>query len=97
MVYTYNRFQACRFGLEAVYVDPVSGEHMALRDHIVMTMKQIDAHSLAVGAAPGIDLLRLSADMGANDAKWLRERQARERLLAEVSRQAAERFRGGRG
>jgi len=96
MVYTYNRFQACRFGLDAVYVDPVSGEHMALRDHIVMTMKQIDAHSLAVGAAPGIDLLRLSADMGANDAKWLRERQSRERLLAEVSRQAAERFRGAR-
>ena len=96
MVYTYNRFQACRFGLDAVYVDPVSGEHMALRDHIVMTMKQIDAHSLAVGAAPGIDLLRLSADMGANDAKWLRERQSKERLLAEVSRQAAERFRGGR-
>ena len=97
MVYTYNRFQACRFGLDAVYVDPVSGEHMALRDHIVMTMAQIDAHALAVGAAPGIDLLRLSADMGANDARWLRERQARERLLAEVSRQAAERFRGGRG
>ena len=97
MVYTYNRFQACRFGLDAVYVDPVSGEHMALRDHIVMTMGQIDAHALAVGAAPGIDLLRLSADMGANDARWLRERQARERLLAEVSRQAAERFRGGRG
>jgi carboxylate-amine ligase len=97
MVYTYNRFQACRFGLEAVYVDPVTGEHMALRDHIVMTMKQIDAHALAVGAAPGIDLLKLSADMGANDAKWLRQRQAKERLLAEVSRQAAERFRGGRG
>ena len=97
MVYTYNRFQACRFGLDAVYVDPVSGEHMALKEHIVMTMKQIDAHSLAVGAAPGIDLLRLSADMGSNDARWLRERQAKERLLAEVSRQAAERFRGARG
>jgi carboxylate-amine ligase len=97
MVYTYNRFQACRFGLDAVYVDPVSGEHMALRDHIVTTMRQIDAHALEVGAAAGIDLLRLSADMGANDARWLRERQARERLLAEVSRQAAERFRGNRG
>jgi carboxylate-amine ligase len=97
MVYTFNRFQACRFGLDAVYVDPVSGEHLALRDHIVLTMQQIDAHAMEVGAAAGIDLLRLSADMGSNDARWLRERQARERLLAEVSRQAAERFRGGRG
>ena len=96
MVYTYNRFQSCRFGLDAVYVDPVSGEHMALRDHITATMGQIGAHALAVGAAPGIDLLRQSAEQGANDARWLRERQARERLLAEVSRQATERFRGGR-
>ncbi|MBI2768188.1 MAG: glutamate--cysteine ligase [Burkholderiales bacterium] len=94
MVYTYNRFQACRFGLDAVYVDPVTGEHMALRDHIVLTMRQIDEHAMKVGAAGGIDLLRLSADMGANDARWLREKQAKERLLAEVSRQAAERFRG---
>jgi carboxylate-amine ligase len=23
-VYTYNRFQACRFGLDAVYVDPAT-------------------------------------------------------------------------
>lgn len=94
MVYTFNRFQACRFGLDAVYVDPVSGEHMALRDHIAATIGQIGAHALAVGAAPGIELLRQSAEMGANDARWLRERQARERLLAEVSRQATERFRG---
>ncbi len=94
MVYTYNRFQACRFGLDAVYVDPVTGEHMALRDHIVLTMRKIDAHAMNVGAAAGMDLLRISADLGANDAKWLREKQAKERLLAEVSRQAGERFRG---
>ena len=37
MVYTYNRFQACRFGLDAVYVDPPTGQHMPLRDHIVQT------------------------------------------------------------
>jgi carboxylate-amine ligase len=30
-----------------------------------------------------------------NDARWLRERQAKERLLAEVVRQAAVRFRHG--
>ncbi|MGE5331344.1 MAG: glutamate--cysteine ligase, partial [Nitrospirota bacterium] len=53
LVYTYNRFQACRFGMDAVYVDPATGDHMPLR-----------------------------------------ERQREEQLLAEVSRQAARRFRG---
>jgi carboxylate-amine ligase len=94
MVYTYNRFQACRFGLDAVYVEPSTGEHMPLREHIIQTLRRIDAHAHDVGATTAIDMLRLSADLGANDARWLRETSARERLLAETVRQAALRFRG---
>ncbi|WP_428570106.1 YbdK family carboxylate-amine ligase [Ramlibacter sp.] len=96
MVYTYNRFQACRFGLDAVYVEPETGEHMPLREHIVSTLRRIDAHAQDIGATSAIDMLALSADLGANDAKWIRETQSREQLLAEVVRQAAQRFRGER-
>ena len=95
LVYTYNRFQACRFGLDAVYVDPASGGHMPLREHILMTMSQIERHAASVGASAGIHLLRSSVERGENDARWLREKQGEEHLLAEVIRQAAERFRGG--
>jgi glutamate---cysteine ligase / carboxylate-amine ligase len=95
LVYTYNRFQACRFGLEAVYVDPATGGHMPLREHILMTMSQIERHAASVGASAGIHLLRSSVERGENDARWLREKQGEEHLLAEVIRQAAERFRGG--
>jgi carboxylate-amine ligase len=94
MVYTYNRFQACRFGLEAVYVDPVTGQHMPLRDHIMLTLRQIGDHARRVGASHGVQLLSEDAELGTNDARWLRERQLRERLLAEVVRQGALRFRG---
>lgn len=94
MVYTYNRFQACRFGLEAVYVDPVTGKHMPLRDHILLTLKQIEEHAKHLGAGPGVQVLRADAEEGTNNARWLRERQAKERLLAEVVRQGAARFRG---
>jgi glutamate---cysteine ligase / carboxylate-amine ligase len=95
LVYTYNRFQACRFGLEAVYVDPATGGHMPLREHILLTMSQIERHAASVGASAGIHLLRSSVERGENDARWLREKQGEEHLLAEVIRQAAERFRGG--
>ena len=44
-------------------------------------------------AQAGIDLLRHGATSGCNDARWLRECQAREHLLAEVTRQAGEQFR----
>jgi carboxylate-amine ligase len=94
MVYTYNRFQACRFGLEAVYVDPPTGEHLPLREHILATIEHIAPHARELGAAASIDMLRECAERGANDARWLRETHAREQLLAEMVRLAAQRFRG---
>ena len=94
LVYTYNRFQACRFGLEAVYVDPASGEHLPLRDHILMTMSQLESHSAALDATEPMALLRTQVEAAQNDARWLREGFARERLLAEMVRQGALRFRG---
>ena len=95
LVYTYNRFQACRFGLDAVYVDPGTGQHMPLREHILLTLQQVSHHAAALGASAFLDLLQSSVERGENDARWLRERQGQERLLAEVIRQAALRFRGG--
>jgi carboxylate-amine ligase len=92
MVYTYNRFQACRFGLEAVYVDPVTGRHMPLRDHLLLTLRQLAGHARSLGAGPAIQALAEDAELGTNDARWLRQRQGRERLLAEVVRQGAQRF-----
>ena len=94
LVYTYNRFQACRFGMDAVYVDPGTGNHMPLREHIMRTMDQIAGHAAQHGASGALHLLRSEAHAGHNDARWLRERQREEQLLAEVSRQAALRFRG---
>ena len=95
LVYTYNRFQACRFGLDAVYVDPATGQHMPLREHLVQTLDRIAGHAATHGATAALHLLRSEAQAGQNDARWLRERQRQEQLLAEVSRQAALRFRGG--
>ena len=94
LVYTYNRFQACRFGLQAVYVQPGSGDHLPLAEHILQTMDAIAPHAERLGAAAALQSLRADIQTGRNDARWLRDRQAREQLLAEVSRQAALRFRG---
>lgn len=94
LVYTYNRFQACRFGLDAVYVEPGSGAHMPLAEHILQTIDQIAEHAARHGAAPALQMLRNDVVASHNDARWLRERQSREQLLGEVTRQASRRFRG---
>ena len=97
LVYTYNRFQACRFGLDAVYVDPATGKHMPLREHILQTLDHIARHAGDHGASGALHVLRGETAAGQNDARWLRERMREEQLLAEVSRQAALRFRGQHG
>ena len=95
LVYSYNRFQACRFGLDAVYVDPASGEHLPLRDHLLATMDRLAPFATPCDATGALTALRQLVAEDRNDARWLRERQAREHLLGEVIRQAALRFRGG--
>jgi carboxylate-amine ligase len=95
LVYTYNRFQACRFGLDAVYVDPASGTHLPLREHILATLDRIQPHAATPGSGAALESLRSCAERGQNDAHWLRETQAREQLLAEVTRQAGLQFRRG--
>jgi carboxylate-amine ligase len=94
MVYTYNRFQACRFGLDALYVDPVTGEHMPLREHLLATLTQVLPYGRLMGASWGLELLTEDVRRGVNDAGWLRGKHAREGLLAEVVRQASLKFRG---
>ncbi len=94
MVYTYNRFQACRFGLDAVYVEPSTGRAEPLREHLLRTLDLLQPHAQARGAEAALRLLQEDARRAANDARWLRERQGQERLLAEVVRQSAGRWRG---
>ncbi len=94
MVYTYNRFQACRFGLDAVYVEPSTGRAEPLREHLLRTLDLLQPHAQSRGAEAALRLLQEDARRAANDARWLRERQGQERLLAEVVRQSAGRWRG---
>lgn len=48
LVYNYNRFQACRFGLDGEVVNPQTKQRSRLRDDIVRTLAELDA---AVGKA----------------------------------------------
>ena len=95
LVYSYNRFQACRFGLDGEVVDPDTAEHKPLRELIGQTLRDIEMHAIELHAERGLNLLRemlLRPDGG--DAAWLRGVQAREQFLPEVVRQQCLRFEG---
>jgi glutamate---cysteine ligase / carboxylate-amine ligase len=94
--YTFNRFQACRFGLEGTFVDPKTGEHRLLRDDIQRTFALLEPHAAALHAEGALALLRAELAADGNDAGWIRRVYEQERLLPEVVRQQTLRWAGRR-
>jgi hypothetical protein len=92
LVYSYNRFQACRFGLDAVYVDPATGTHQPLRDHLLASFDSWRPWPRSARPAARWSCCT-QVQANRNHARWLRECQQREDLLAEVIRQASLKFR----
>ena len=93
--YTFNRFQACRFGLDGIFVDPKSGEQRTLREDIEASFAALEIHAMELEAEDAIRLLRTELAGDGNDASWIRAAWEREHLLPEVVRQQCLRW-GGR-
>ena len=92
--YTFNRFQACRFGLDGTFVDPETGEHRVLRDDMLTLLGRLEPHAAELQAEPALQYLRKEVTGMGNDATWLRHIEADEHLLAEVVRRATRRWHG---
>ncbi len=84
LVYTFNRFQASRFGLHGLIVDPQSGEQRPLRDDLIATLARVEPHAIDVRADAALSRLMQFVTRGESDADWLRAQYARERALSEV-------------
>ncbi len=93
LVYTFNRFQACRFGLDGEIVDPKTKQRHKLRDDILRTLNRVDEHALDLKAIDGNNLIRESLFKG-NDATELRQRRKSGLPLAAVVESAADQWMG---
>jgi glutamate---cysteine ligase / carboxylate-amine ligase len=93
LVYTFNRFQACRFGLDGEIVDPKTKQRIKLRDDILRTLAKVDEHALDLKALDASNLIRDSLFAG-NDAMWLRGKRNAGMPLSEVVQAAASRWAG---
>jgi glutamate---cysteine ligase / carboxylate-amine ligase len=91
LVYTFNRFQACRFGLDGEIVDPKTKTRQKLRDDILRTLARVDEHALDLQALEASNLIRECLFEG-NDAHWLRERRKGGVPLSAVVEDATKRW-----
>jgi glutamate---cysteine ligase / carboxylate-amine ligase len=73
LVYSFNRFQACRFGFDGTLVDPKSHEHRSVAADILETLDRIEQHAIELGCEAACTELRRVVDNRGSDAAWLRK------------------------
>ncbi|MFN3883552.1 MAG: YbdK family carboxylate-amine ligase [Rhodocyclaceae bacterium] len=93
LVYHYNRFQACRFGLDGILVHPRSHRKIRLREDIHATLRCLAPHAALLDAQAALDEIQRVIDHG-NHAQWLR-RRGRETGPPGMVEGALSLFRGG--
>jgi glutamate---cysteine ligase / carboxylate-amine ligase len=95
LAYTYNRFQACRFGLEGEMVDPQGAERRSIADDVRATLEALAVHARELDSEAALREIAEVVQQG-NDARWMRERFADSRSLADLVWRQVERLRPGR-
>lgn len=94
LVYNYNRFQACRFGLDGVIVDPRTYAPMSLREDILATLRMVEEDALALGAEEMVEHIYSVVHDG-DDASRLRAVYVEHGSLESVAEYALASFRAG--
>jgi glutamate---cysteine ligase / carboxylate-amine ligase len=94
LAYNYNRFQACRFGLEGQVLDSISGESVPLHMAVLKTVDECRPYARELGALEALDQIERWVRAEGNDARWQREMKQGRRSLAELVLESAERWRG---
>jgi glutamate---cysteine ligase / carboxylate-amine ligase len=84
LAYTYNRFQACRFGLEGLMIDPVTHEHRSIHEDIVSSVDLLATHAAELESTAALRLITGWASSRTNDAAWMREHFNRSESLADL-------------
>jgi len=92
LVYNYNRFQACRFGLDGAITHPKTYETMSLREDILATLRKMEPHAQALDGVAALRHLEAVAS-DANDATYLRRQYEAQGSAEGMVNAAIQRFR----
>ena len=93
-LYNYNRFQACRYGLEAKLVDAYARRTLSLREEVLDTLKVLSPHAAALDNGRALVQLAADVEAGRSDAAWLRQAYKEHKSLNDVARMQSESWMG---
>ncbi|MEK6593510.1 MAG: glutamate-cysteine ligase family protein, partial [Pseudomonadota bacterium] len=86
LLYSHNRFQACRYGLAGKLVDAYTQRHIGLREDVMDTLRLVERHAAELGNSAALGQLAADIEADRSDAGWLREVYRRHDTLNDVAR-----------
>src|SRR5687768_13265174 len=92
LVNSYNRFEACRFGIGGDLVEPYSGVRKKIGQDILESIAKVAPHAAQLDCREALEELAAMVRLGQTDAGWLRSRHAARGSLADVVRDACARW-----
>lgn len=95
LVYNYNRFQACRFGLDGTLVHPKSYEQISLREDILTTLRRVQPQADFLRCDAALECIRQTVEKG-SDAGYLRREYQERGSVEGMVDSALQFFRGGK-
>ncbi|PKO43122.1 MAG: glutamate--cysteine ligase [Betaproteobacteria bacterium HGW-Betaproteobacteria-4] len=90
----YNKFQACRYGLEAMISDPLALCQTPLRQTLASLLEAISEDARELACERWLSPLKQAVAGHAGDADWLRAREKEHGNLNDVVREASQRLIG---
>ena len=90
----YNKFQACRYGLDAMVSDPVNLCQTPLKQTLTDLLEAVSDDARELGCAHWLSPLKQAVAGNTGDAAWLRAREKQHGNLNDVVREASERLIG---
>jgi len=94
LTYSYNRFQACRFGLSGVLINPLTGEQPSIKEDILSNFEALTDVAQELGTTNAIAYLRKQVLAGQSNADWLRAAYQESGSLNDVVRQQSKLWMG---
>jgi glutamate---cysteine ligase / carboxylate-amine ligase len=93
-LYNYNRFQACRYGINGRLVDAYGRQDVGIKEDILDMLRVIEPHAAELGASAALEQLAAGVAAGRTDAVWLREAYRNHGSLNDVARMQSELWMG---
>ncbi|HYS13806.1 MAG TPA: glutamate--cysteine ligase, partial [Burkholderiaceae bacterium] len=81
---SYNRFQACRFGLEGQVIDAVTGAIVPLHQDVLATVAKVRPYAEKLKSGLALEAIESIVRVYGNQARRQRETYERSRSLTEV-------------